>query len=210
MADRHELQHHTPENPEVHHETSDINVSFLAKFAIGFVIVTVVVHVVLYFMFVWMEARSKKLDPNPISLVQPGEVRRPPGPNLQRLNTAPGIELQSMRDRENQNLGIAPEPAQHQGAQKVQKLTIEEAMRLAVERGFPVRPGSAASADVETRGDSGAPFTAGTSPQIAPGTDTGFSPGTSQPERNEEVRPAEAPGPPQTLATPSRQEGPNR
>ena len=209
MADRHELQHHKQVNPDVHHEEKDVNVSFLAKFAITFVIVTVVIHVVLYFMFAWMEARSKKLDPSPISLVQPGEIRRPPGPNLQRLNTAPAIELQNMRDRENENLGLAPKAAPQQGSQKVQRIPIEEAMRLAVERGFPVRQGSTVTAEAETRGDSGAPFSAGTSPQIAPGTDTGFAAGTSEPGRNEAVRPAAVPGPPQTTATPARQE-PNR
>lgn len=132
-------EHHVPtDNPEVQHETSDVNVMALGKFGLAFVISMFVIYFGLYFMFQSMEARSERNDPDPVSLVQPGVFRQPPVPNLQRLNTAPPIEMHQMREREAQNLGIAEGQAPQPN-----RISIEEAMKLSVERGFPVQAISA-------------------------------------------------------------------
>lgn len=181
MDDRRDL--HAPvDNPEVLHETSDIDVRALGKFALGFLIVTIAVFVILYFMFEWMTHRSEVRDPDPISLVDPGTVRRPPEPNLQRLNTAPAIEIDKMRTEEDLNLGIAEGHPPAQG-----RISIEQAIRLTAERGLPVQPSAEATGLMPA--DSGALSGQPPSPRIAPGFETGYPPAEPDAGRNEEVRP---------------------
>lgn len=189
MDERRDL--HAPvDNPEIQHETSDIDVRGLAKFAIAFVIVAVFVHVFLYFVFEWMTHRSEQRDPAPVSLVDPGTVRRPPEPNLQRLNTAPQIEINAMRAEETQNLGIAEGQPPAQG-----RMSIDEAIRLTAERGLPVQPPSSPAATGLMPGQAGALSGQPPSPRVAPGFETGYPAATPDPGRDEAVRPG-VPAPP--------------
>lgn len=195
MDDRRDLQAPV-DNPEVQHETSDIDVRALGKFALAFVIVTTAVFVILYFAFEWMTHRSELRDPAPISLVDPGTVRRPPEPNLQRLNTAPAIEIDKMRTEEELNLGIAEGQPLAQG-----RISIEEAIRLTAERGLPVQPSAEATGMMPA--DSGALSGQPPSPRVAPGFETGYPPAEPGAGRNEEVVPG-VPSPPREtpLGTP--------
>lgn len=197
MDDRKDL--HAPvDNPDVQHETTDVNVRALAKFAITFFVVTSVIFVFLYFMFEWMSKRSQRNDPAPVSLVDPGTVRRPPGPNLQRLNTAPQIEIDSMRAEETKNLGIAEGQAPVPG-----RISIEEAIRLTAQRGFPVEPRISPSPTGLIPGDSGTGSGQPLSPTVAPGFETGYPAATPDAGRNEAVRPEAPRAPRETpLGTP--------
>lgn len=197
MDDRKDL--HAPvDNPDVQHETTDVNVRALAKFAITFFVVTSVIFVFLYFMFEWMSKRSQRNDPAPVSLVDPGTVRRPPEPNLQRLNTAPQIEIDSMRAEETKNLGIAEGQAPVPG-----RISIEEAIRLTAQRGFPVQPRTSPAPTGLIPGDAGASSGQPLSPTVAPGFETGYPAATPDAGRNEAVRPGVPRAPRETpLGTP--------
>lgn len=195
MDDRRDLQAPV-DNPDVQHESTDVDVRALGKFALGFLIVTTTVFVILYFAFEWLTQRSEQRDPAPISLVDPTTVRRPPEPNLQRLNTAPAIEIDKMRTEEELNLGIA------EGQQPVKgRISIDEAIRLTAERGLPVQPSAGPTSLVPA--DSGALSGQPPSPRLAPGFETGYPPAEPDAGRNEEVRPG-VPSPPREtpLGTP--------
>ena len=73
------------QNPDVAHETSDVNVSAILKFVIGLVIFAVVVHVLMWAMFKFLEERQVRFEranpPAPMALT--GQQQLPPEPRLQ-------------------------------------------------------------------------------------------------------------------------------
>ena len=107
------------ENPEVDHEHSDINVRAIIIFAVGLAVSALVIHVVLWWMFQYLDHREKASQP-PVPPIagesrpamdqpvlegfDPGHrvVRREPRPNT-GLKPAQEEEIeQAMRELENQ------------------------------------------------------------------------------------------------------------
>ena len=121
------------DNESVSHEESDIDISGIFKFALGLTIAAAVVHVVIWFMFVWFQAAAASADvPNPLRVGE--DVRVPPEP---RLQADPRQDLSTYREREAALLGGYRWVDKSAG---VVRIPIDEAMKRVVERGVPTRP----------------------------------------------------------------------
>ena len=90
--------HRTPDvahiqNPDVAHETSDVNVYAILQFVVGLVILAALVHVLMWAMFRLLEERQARLEranpPSPMAITSQEQV--PPEP---RLQDAPGWSVQ--------------------------------------------------------------------------------------------------------------------
>jgi hypothetical protein len=130
-------QHHDADvdNPAVHHEESDVNVRAIFRFAIGLVVVAVVVHIGVYFMFEFLasrEAKASAVRAFPLSVGQ--ENRVPPEP---RLQANPRQDLRDLRAAEEQILNSYRWVDRNGG---VVGIPVSEAIRLTLQRGLPARP----------------------------------------------------------------------
>ena len=83
-----ESQQETPSNPEVRHETRDINVRPIIWFGVGLLVVALVLHLLLAgLLFNWAEDRARS-EPARSPLAKqriqfPDELGKIPGPRLQ-------------------------------------------------------------------------------------------------------------------------------
>jgi len=128
---------HATSNPEVHHEHSDVNIAGIFGFAAALFIVAVVIHLVVYVLFRYFDAReAERVTPQfPLAITQ--ENRLPPEP---RLQTDPRQDLADLRAREDKTLTTYGWVDKNTG---VARIPIEAAMKLTVERGLPARqPGA--------------------------------------------------------------------
>ena len=85
--------HRTPDvahiqNPDVSHEKSDVNVRSIIMFAGGLLVFGIIIQVLVWLMFNYMEDRARKLDPPPRPMALSEKERIPPEP---RLQGAPGF-----------------------------------------------------------------------------------------------------------------------
>jgi hypothetical protein len=85
--------HRTPDvahiqNPDVSHEKSDVNVRSIIMFAGGLLVFGLIVQVLVWLMFNYMEDRARKADPPPRPMALSEKERIPPEP---RLQGAPGF-----------------------------------------------------------------------------------------------------------------------
>jgi hypothetical protein len=120
-------------NQSVSHEESDIDIGGIFKFAVGLTVAAAVVHVVIWFMFVWFQAAAASADvSNPLRIGE--EVRVPPEP---RLQVEPRQDLADYREREAALLDGYRWIDKGSG---VVRIPIDEAMKRVVERGLPTRP----------------------------------------------------------------------
>ena len=77
-------------NPDVEHEHSDVSVGPIAKFVIGLFIFGVVVHVLMWVLFMYFDKREKAVEPPASPLARRDAERLPPEP---RLQLAPGFGI---------------------------------------------------------------------------------------------------------------------
>src|SRR5215212_8029384 len=87
--------HQTPDvayiqNPDVSHEKSDVNVRSIIMFAGGLFAFGVIVHILMWLMFNYMEERARKEEPTPRPMALTQQERIPPEP---RLQAAPGFGI---------------------------------------------------------------------------------------------------------------------
>ena len=75
-------------NLDVTHEASDVNVSGVAKFVLGLTVLGVVVFVLMWGMFRFLDAQETEKEPRPGPMAMKPEERLPPAP---RLQAAPGF-----------------------------------------------------------------------------------------------------------------------
>ena len=123
-----------PPNPAVHHEESDVNIGAIFKIGTGLVILAAAIHVVVWLVFVYFDGReATNLRPPQYPLAAGQELRLPPAP---RLQVTPRQDLRELRAREDQALNSYQWVDRSAG---VVRIPIAEAMKLTVERGFPVR-----------------------------------------------------------------------
>ncbi|HYE66585.1 MAG TPA: hypothetical protein VD966_13435 [Pyrinomonadaceae bacterium] len=149
---RRENIHETPDvshisNPDVAHEESDVNVWALIYFVGGLLLFAIIVHVLMWLMFDFMEDRAESLEPPPAPMALTQQERLPPEP---RLQVAPGWEAegQDLRLREPQaEMKIVSERWQRvlsEGEKDASGnyviLPIDEATRRLIEQGLPSRP----------------------------------------------------------------------
>ena len=172
MADPH-AHHPTPDNPEVHHETSDVSVRGLFIFAVSFLVLSAITYLIVYGMFRLLDRRTKATQPRPVTMVQPERPMVPPAPRLQVMKTNPPVEMRQFREREEQiltSLGIDPQ------TQRI-RIPLDRAMELSLQRGlFPSRPAAAPVASGVQPAESGAPRGAENLPSIAPDSGAGLTP----------------------------------
>jgi hypothetical protein len=137
MADLHHP--HAPaaggpaDNPEVHHEESDVNILAIFGFGGGLMAVAVVVMLVVYVLFGFFDGRERQRAPAEYPLAAQAN-QTPPEP---RLQTNPREDLREMRAREDETLTTYGWVDKNAG---VVRIPIDAAMKLTLERGLPARP----------------------------------------------------------------------
>jgi len=77
-------------NPDVTHEASDVSVSGVAKFVVGLTVLGIVVFVLMWGMFGFLNAQEEEKAPKPGPMAMTPQERLPPDPKLQ---AAPGFEV---------------------------------------------------------------------------------------------------------------------
>jgi hypothetical protein len=129
MAD----EHATAANPDVHHETSDINIRGVFAFGVGLIIAAFFIHFGVWLLFLFLNGREAQKTAPEYPLAVGQENRLPPEP---RLQTNPREDLRRLREDENAILNNYGWVDKNAG---VVRIPIEKAMKLTVERGLPVR-----------------------------------------------------------------------
>ncbi|MEO5742646.1 MAG: hypothetical protein ABIS29_18825 [Vicinamibacterales bacterium] len=124
-----------PDNVEVVHEESDVNVSIIIRYGIGLLVVGMVMLVFLWWLLGMYERQHERAQTQVYPLAAGQQDRLPPFPRFQQN---PQQELQELRAKQrallegygwvNKDAGIA-------------RIPIEDAMKMVVERGLPVREG---------------------------------------------------------------------
>jgi hypothetical protein len=122
------------QNPAVEHEESDVNIRAIFGFGLGLLAVGVVVHVLVWLLFLSLAAGEQVQTPPQYPLAVADSERLPPEP---RLQTSPRQDLIDLRAQEQQLLQTYGWVDRNAG---VVRIPIEEAVRLTLERGLPVRP----------------------------------------------------------------------
>jgi hypothetical protein len=123
------------DNEDLHHEESDVNIRAIFNFALGLFIVAALVHVLIYFMFRYLdgrEATANAVREYPLAVGR--EDRLPPEP---RLQTNPRQDLQDLRAAEDRILNGYRWVDRNAG---VVGIPVTEAMKLTLQRGLPSRP----------------------------------------------------------------------
>lgn len=144
-----------PDDPEVvHHETSDANIRAIFIFLGSFVVIMVAIYFLLFGIFRYLEARTERSQPAPMTRIDPQKARIPPEPRLQVLRSNPVVEMRKFREQEDAILNGYGVTDRNRGAVRI---PIEEAMKLAARRPemFPVR--TAPAAGLATPSDAGTP-----------------------------------------------------
>lgn len=135
MADHHIVEPRRIDNPEVQHETSDVNIRAILGFGVALLVTAIIIHFLVWLLFEYFDAREiTTVREYPLAAEQ--QNRLPPEP---RLQTDPRQDLRDMRAREEVFLTTYGWVDKNAG---IVRIPIEEAMRLAVERGFPSRQDS--------------------------------------------------------------------
>ena len=124
----------THHDPAVGHEESDVNIRAIFGFGLGLLAVAVVIHALMWLLFVYFAARddASAAPHHPLAPVESAAV--PPEP---RLQTNPRQDLLDLRAQEAQVLGSYGWIDRNAGTVRI---PIDEAMRLTLERGLPARP----------------------------------------------------------------------
>jgi hypothetical protein len=135
MAD---LHHENPENlvnPDVSHETSDVNIRAILGFGAGLFAIAVAVHLLIYGLFGYFDRREGVQGPVEYPLAASQGHHEPPEP---RLQTDPRQDLADMRAKEDEQLQSYGWVDKNAG---VVRIPIDAAMKLTLERGLPARQG---------------------------------------------------------------------
>lgn len=125
-----------PDNAEVVHEKSDVNVGAIIRYGVGLFVIAAVIHVFLWWLLGAHERQLDRARTQVYPLAAGQQDRLPPSPRFQQN---PQEDLQNLRVKQkallegygwvNKEAGVA-------------RIPIEEAMKMVVERGLPVREGA--------------------------------------------------------------------
>lgn len=117
--------------PEGGHERSDVSISGIVKFGVGLAIAAALVHVALWGLFRWFQAREVKRD-QPVPPIVAASLRRtPPEPRLEPDPLAPRAAAQAREDAILASYGWIDRKA------GIARIPIDRAMELLVEKGLP-------------------------------------------------------------------------
>jgi len=127
------MAHSDIQQPHIHHEESDVNVRAILAFGAGLFAVVVVVMLVVWLFFRFMN-RPEAPESAREAMTTGQELRLPPEPRLQRT---PRDDLRAFRAAEDDVLNRYEWVDRGAG---VVRIPIAEAMKLTVQRGLPARP----------------------------------------------------------------------
>ncbi len=131
------MEKHPPDpqkidNPEVGHETRDINVRIVVGFGASLVVAGILIHLLVWLVFNLYGGLNEGAYPREYPLAQAGELRLPPAP---RLQDKPREDLKQLRRHEDQLLNSYTWIDQQTGAVRI---PIDQAMKQVLAQGFPV------------------------------------------------------------------------
>jgi hypothetical protein len=116
----------------VKHEESDVNVRAIFGFGAGLLAAAIAIHVLIWLLFLVLSSRAQTAKTPVYPMAAPGD-RLPPEP---RLQASPRQELIDFRAREALILGTYGWIDRDAGTVRI---PIDEAVRITLERGLPVR-----------------------------------------------------------------------
>lgn len=124
------------DQPAARHEESDVNVRGVLGFAAGLLVTAVLIQFMVWLLFVYFSGREAARVVPQYPLAAGEQTRVPPEP---RLQTNPREDLRALRAREDAVLNSYGWVDKSAG---VVRIPIDEAIKLTVQRGLPVRQGS--------------------------------------------------------------------
>src|SRR5664279_2931535 len=127
-----------PRNPQIRHETTDVNVWAIGKFAIGLVIVCAVSIALLFGLLKFFQSREETSRAN---TVEPTKMF--PQPQLQKT---PIPDLKAIRAEEDKLLNGYAWVDQPKG---VVRIPVDRAIEVLAKRGLPARSVPAPSKEVQ-------------------------------------------------------------
>jgi len=133
-----EIKH--PQDPHAGHETTDINVWAVGKFAIGLVIVCVVSLVLLFGLLKFFQSREETSVAN---TVEP--VKLFPEPQLQKTEI---LDLKALHAEEDKLLNGYAWVDPKQG---IVRIPVDRAIEVLAKRGLPSRSVTAATLEVQKK-----------------------------------------------------------
>ena len=90
-----------PDNVDVVHEESDVNVGAIVRYGVGLIVIAVVVHVFLFWLLGTYERRHDRAQTQSYPLAAGQQDRLPPAPRFQEN---PQQELQELRAQQGSRL----------------------------------------------------------------------------------------------------------
>jgi hypothetical protein len=123
------------DQPAARHEESDVNVRGVLGFAAGLLVTAVLIQFMVWLLFVYFSGREAARVVPEYPLAAGEQTRVPPEP---RLQTNPREDLRALRAREDAVLNSYGWVDRTAG---VVRIPIDEAIKLTVQRGLPVRRG---------------------------------------------------------------------
>jgi hypothetical protein len=125
-------EHNPParDNPDVAHEQSDVNIRGIVVFAVGLVVVAIVIHIGLYRLLEFYREDAPRETPVAVAPRPEEQVAAP------RLRIAPRADLAEMRAAEERQLTTY---GWLDKEKRSVRIPIDRAMELLAERGLPAR-----------------------------------------------------------------------
>ena len=123
------------DEPAARHEESDVNVRGVLGFAAGLLVTAVLIQFMVWLLFVYFSGREAARVVPEYPLAAGEQTRVPPEP---RLQTNPREDMRALRAREDAVLNSYGWVDKTAG---VVRIPIDEAIKLTVQRGLPVRQG---------------------------------------------------------------------
>src|SRR5688500_12180481 len=121
------------DNPEIVHEESDVNVGAIFRYGIGLAAVALVVHVFLWWLLGGYERQNNGAQTQAFPMASGQQNQLPPAPRLQQN------PQQDLRDLHVKQRGVLEEYSWVDKQAGVARIPIEDAMKIVVQRGLPVR-----------------------------------------------------------------------
>jgi hypothetical protein len=125
--------HNGPDNVEVVHEESDVNVGAIIRFGLGLLLIAAFIHVFLWWLQGTYSRQNQRAQTQVYPLAAGQQDRLPPSPRFQEN---PQQELQDLRAKQGALLEGYGWVNKEGG---VARIPIEDAMKMVVERGLPTR-----------------------------------------------------------------------
>jgi hypothetical protein len=126
----------TRDEPEIRREDSDVNVGAVLGFGAGLLAVGVLIYFMVWLLFLYFSAREAVRVAPEYPLAAGQENRLPPEP---RLQTNPRQDLRVLEAHEDSILNSYGWVDKTAG---VVRIPIDQAIKLTVQRGLPVRQGN--------------------------------------------------------------------